>query len=249
MQTVLEVAGLKKKYKDGTVALRGIDFQVKEGEFVAIIGPSGAGKSTLMRCINRLVEPSEGKIYFNGNDMMKASGQKLRQLRREIGMIFQSFNLIPRVTVIDNVLNGRLGYTGSLAGALGIFSQKDRDFALELLARVGLADKALKRVDELSGGQQQRVGIARTLAQDPKLILADEPIASLDPITSENIMEYIYNICKEDGITCLVNLHQVEIAKRYATRIIGIREGKKVFDGTPDELTREVIRSIYGKQK
>ncbi|SHM80020.1 phosphonate transport system ATP-binding protein [Caldanaerovirga acetigignens] len=249
MQAVLEVIGLKKKYKDGTFALRGIDFQVKEGEFVAVIGPSGAGKSTLMRCINRLVEPSEGKIYFNGNDMMKANGQKLRQHRREIGMIFQNFNLIPRVTVIDNVLNGRLGYTGSLAGALGIFSRKDRDFALEILARVGLADKALKRVDELSGGQQQRVGIARALAQEPKLILADEPIASLDPITSENIMEYIYNICREDGITCLINLHQVEIAKRYATRIIGIREGKKVFDGTPDELTREVIRSIYGQQK
>jgi len=242
---ILTVQGLKKVYNDGTTALQGVDFTVQPGEFLAIIGPSGAGKSTLMRCINRLVEPSAGKVHFNGADVLKANQRQLRLLRREMGMIFQSFNLIPRVTVLDNVLNGRLGYMNSVKGAIGLFPQQEIEAAMRILARVGLSDQAFKRASELSGGQQQRVGIARALAQNPKLILADEPIASLDPVTSESIMNYIYRICREDGITCLINLHQVEFAKQYATRIIGIRAGHIVFDGAAEQLTPAIIQQIY----
>lgn len=244
-QPILTVSALKKTYKDGTVALRGVDFTVKAGEIVGIIGSSGAGKSTLMRCINRLIEPSDGYVYFDGIDVTKSNKHQLRYVRRQMGMIFQSFNLIARSTVLGNVLNGRLGYMDSVRGALGIFSKQDIEDAMSILERVGLVNQAHKRADELSGGQQQRVGIARALAQNPKLILADEPIASLDPVTSENIMDYIYRICKEDGITCLINLHQVEFAKRYADRIIGIRAGRRVFEGRAQDLAQDVVQEIY----
>ncbi|TDG00559.1 phosphonate ABC transporter ATP-binding protein [Paenibacillus piri] len=247
MAAILEIRNLKKVYADGTAALQGVSLQVERGEFVAVIGPSGAGKSTLLRCINRLVEPTEGAVLFNGTDTSKAGGQQVRKLRREVGMIFQGFNLIQRVSVLRNVLHGRLGYMSSMTGALGFYSKRDTEEAHSILQRLGLNQQMYKRADELSGGQQQRVGIARALSQKPQVILADEPIASLDPVTSENIMQYLYTICREDGITCLVNLHQVEVARKYATRIIGIHKGAVVFDGAPDELTDEVTGLIYNK--
>ncbi|MDF2958767.1 MAG: phnC [Paenibacillus sp.] len=247
MASILDIRNLKKVYADGTAALQGVSLKVERGEFVAVIGPSGAGKSTLLRCINRLVEPTEGVVLFNDVDAAKAGGRHVRKLRREVGMIFQGFNLIQRVTVLRNVLHGRLGYMSSLTGALGLYSKKDMEEARKILQRLGLNQQIYKRADELSGGQQQRVGIARALSQKPQVILADEPIASLDPVTSEHIMQYLYTICREDGITCLVNLHQVEVAKKYATRIIGIHKGTVVFDGVPDELTDEVTEHIYSK--
>lgn len=243
--SMLQIRNLKKVYDDGTEALSGINLDVENGEIVAVIGSSGAGKSTMLRCINRLVEPTEGEVFFKGENITKAAGGRLRHIRREIGMIFQGFNLVPRVTVIQNVLNGRLGYTGTLKGALGIFDSEDREYTLKTLHRLGLDDQVYKRVDELSGGQRQRVGIARSIVQNPRLILADEPIASLDPLTSENIMEYLVRICSEDGIACIINLHQVGFAKKYATRIVGIKKGKKVFDGRAHTLTDDDIAFIY----
>ncbi|TBL70521.1 phosphonate ABC transporter ATP-binding protein [Paenibacillus thalictri] len=245
--SILEIRNLRKVYTDGTSALQGIDLQVQQGEFIAVIGPSGAGKSTLLRCINRLVQPSEGTVMFNGMDTTKASGGQIRKLRREVGMIFQSFNLIERVTVLRNVLHGRLGYMSSFSGALGLFSKRDIEEAMHILHRLGLHDQMYKRADELSGGQQQRVGIARALSQQPLLILADEPIASLDPVTSESIMKHLHTVCREDGITCLVNLHQVDVAKKFATRIIGIHKGSVVFDGPPEQLTDEAAERVYRK--
>lgn len=246
MPNVLDIKKLRKIYNGHTVALKDINLIVESGEIVAVIGKSGAGKSTLLRCINRLIEPTDGEILFKGTNITKLKNRELRFMRREIGMIFQSFNLIQRSTVIDNVLNGRLGYMNTFKTMLGIFSNADRERAIKILKRLGLNENIIyKRADELSGGQQQRVGIARSLMQDPSLILADEPIASLDPVTSESIMEYICKICKEDGLTCLINLHQVEFAKKYATRIIGIKNGLKVFDDIPSSLTDKAIDYIY----
>lgn len=244
---LLTVEGLRKVYADGTVGLDGIDFTVEPGEFIAVIGPSGAGKSTLLRCLNRMVEPTEGSIAFQGEETIRARGSRLRRIRREMSMIFQGFNLVERSSVLTNVLHGRLGYMSSWKGALGLFAKSDVAEAKRLLARVGLHEQTHKRADELSGGQQQRVGIARALAQQPKLILADEPIASLDPAASETVMSSLRRFCAEDGIACLCNLHQVDMAKKYASRIIGIHKGRKVFDGTPDELTDEKINLIYNK--
>ncbi len=242
---ILTVDSLNKVYPNGTEALKHISFTVHPGEFVAVIGPSGAGKSTLLRCINRLVTATSGTLTFKGLDVLRARSGDVRKLRREIGIIFQQFHLIDRVTVLRNVLHGRLGYMNTLSGTLGLFSKADREEAFRILERVGLGDKAYSRADELSGGQQQRVAIARALLQKPNLLLADEPIASLDPATSETIMQMLRTICDEDGIPCLVNLHQVEAAKAFATRIIGIYKGSKVFDGPPEELTDEMIRFIY----
>lgn len=244
---LLQVEGLRKVYADGTVGLGGINVQVEAGEFVAVIGPSGAGKSTLLRCLNRIVEPTSGSIRFLGEETVGTGSRRLRRLRREISMIFQGFNLVERVSVLTNVLHGRLGYMSGWRGALGWFSKQDVQEAERLLERVGLGEQIYKRADELSGGQQQRVGIARALAQKPKLILADEPIASLDPASSETVMSSLHRFCKEDGIACLCNLHQVEMARKYATRIIGIHKGTKVFDGTPEELTDEIIAQIYAR--
>lgn len=247
MAALLEIQNLKKVYSDGTTALQGVDFKVNEGEFVVVIGSSGAGKSTLLRCINRLVEPSEGSVMFNAMDTTKANQTQVRKLRREVGMVFQSFNLIQRVSVLRNVLNGRLGYMNPLTGMLGMYSKSDVEEAKKILFRLGLHEQMYKRADELSGGQQQRVGIARALSQRPKLILADEPIASLDPVTSETIMSHLHTICQEDGITCVVNLHQVEVAKKYASRIIGIHKGTVAFDGKPNQLSDNEISHIYQK--
>ncbi|MFC0331788.1 phosphonate ABC transporter ATP-binding protein [Paenibacillus sepulcri] len=246
MSSLLEIKELSKVYADGTAALKSVSFSVSSGEFVAIIGPSGAGKSTLLRCINRLVKPSGGAIRFQNIDAAGATRRQVRNLRRQTGMIFQGYNLIERVTVLRNVLHGRLGYMNAVSGSLGLFSRKDVEDAKAILHRLGLSQQIYKRADELSGGQQQRVGIARALSQKPQLILADEPIASLDPVTSKTIMEHLSAICREDGITCIVNLHQVEIARDYATRIIGIHKGEVVFDGAPSALTEDVIHRIYG---
>ncbi|MBO7745877.1 phosphonate ABC transporter ATP-binding protein [Paenibacillus sp. MWE-103] len=246
MASLLEIHGLSKVYADGTAALKDVSFSVRRGEFVAVIGPSGAGKSTLLRCINRLVKPSGGEIRFQEIDAAGASGRQVRQLRRQTGMIFQHYNLIQRVSVLRNVLHGRLGYMNAFSGSLGLFSRKDVEEAKRILHRLGLSQQMYKRADELSGGQQQRVGIARALSQKPELILADEPIASLDPVTSRAIMEHLSDICRADGITCIVNLHQVAMARDYATRIIGIHKGEVVFDGPPGELSEDVIHRIYG---
>jgi phosphonate transport system ATP-binding protein len=243
--TLLQIEGLSKVYPDGTMALDNLNLQIQSGEFVVVIGPSGAGKSTLLRSLNRMVEPTKGHIRFKGEETMGIKGTKLREMRRHMGMIFQGYNLVTRVSVLNNVLHGRLGYMSSLKGALGLYSKADTEAAKNMLQRVGLFEQMYKRADELSGGQQQRVGIARALCQKPDLILADEPIASLDPASSETIMDYLYTICKEEGIACLCNLHQVDIAKKYATRIIGIHKGSKVFDGAPEELTDDMIRLIY----
>ncbi|MBT2291368.1 phosphonate ABC transporter ATP-binding protein [Paenibacillus albidus] len=244
---LLQVEGLSKVYPDGTKALDNLSLHINPGEFVVVIGPSGAGKSTLLRSLNRLVEPSQGHIRFKGKETTGITGKKLRELRRHMGMIFQGYNLVNRVSVLTNVLHGRLGYMSALKGALGLFSKPDTEAAKSMLQRVGLFEQMYKRADELSGGQQQRVGIARALCQKPDLILADEPIASLDPASSETIMHYLYTICKEEGIACLCNLHQVEIAKKYATRIIGIHKGGIVFNGSPEDLTDEMTQLIYNQ--
>lgn len=242
---LLQVDGLKKVYDDGTVGLGGIDLKVEPGEFIAVIGPSGAGKSTLLRSLNQLVKPTSGSIRFQGKETIGAGSGELRRIRREMSMIFQGFNLVDRVSVLTNVLHGRLGYMPAWRGALGLYSKEDVRDARRLLERVGLQEQMEKRADELSGGQRQRVGIARALAQKPKLILADEPIASLDPASSETVMSSLYRFCKEDGIACLCNLHQVDMARKYATRIVGIHKGMKVFDGRPEELSDEMTALIY----
>ncbi|CAM4380621.1 phosphonate ABC transporter ATP-binding protein [Paenibacillus typhae] len=249
MTTILKVEGLVKAYTGGTLALKGIDLTVEEGEFIAVIGPSGAGKSTLLRSINRLIEPTEGTVAFLGEVMNSNSKRSLRRWRAQIGMIFQHYNLVNRSSVLENVLHGRLGYMSPLAGVLGRYSEEDKQAAVDLLTKVGLGNEVFKRADELSGGQMQRVGISRAIMQQPKLILADEPIASLDPKSSSVVMDTIYENCRSRGIACLVNLHQVEVAKKYATRIVGIKGGAKVFDGSPEELTEEMIYDIYqGKE-
>ncbi|GAE26428.1 phosphonate ABC transporter ATP-binding protein [Halalkalibacter wakoensis JCM 9140] len=244
-EAILKVEGLRKVYPDGTVGLKEISTSVKKGELISIIGPSGAGKSTFLRSINRLNEPTSGKIFIDGDDICQAKGTKLRKMRRKVGMVFQGYNLIKRSSTVQNVLHGRLGYMSSLKGGFGRFSESDTKMALEILARVGLEEQAFKRADELSGGQQQRVGIARAIAQNPSLLLADEPIASLDPASSEKVMSYLKMIGEEDGITTIVNLHQVDFAKQFADRIIGIKAGEIVFDGPPNELSDYTVEQLY----
>ncbi|WII38429.1 phosphonate ABC transporter ATP-binding protein [Paenibacillus thiaminolyticus] len=249
MTTLLTIQNLKKRYNGGTIALDGINLEVKTAEFIAVIGPSGAGKSTLLRCINRLIEPSEGSISFQGQRIDQMKAKELRQARSRIGMIFQHYNLVNRLSVLENVLHGRLGYMSSLAGVFNRYSEADKQDAIALLQKVGLGKEVYKRADELSGGQKQRVGVCRALAQKPKLILADEPIASLDPRSSAVVMDAIHRNCTEQGIACLVNLHQVETAKQYASRIVGIKGGKVVFDGPPQALTDYHTSLIYeGKE-
>jgi phosphonate transport system ATP-binding protein len=244
---MLEIQNLTKIYDGGTVALRNVSMKVEDGEFLIIIGLSGSGKSTLLRCINRLIEPTEGRIIWDGVDVTGLEGEELRKVRRHIGMIFQQFNLVKRSSVLTNVLSGRLGYVSPWRSALGRFSRKDVEKALSCLERVGILDQANKRADELSGGQQQRVGIARALMQDPKLILADEPVASLDPATSHSILKYVEELNRDDGVTVLCSLHFLSLARAYATRIIALKDGEVVFTGLPTEIDDARFREIYGE--
>ncbi|MDD6768910.1 MAG: phosphonate ABC transporter ATP-binding protein [Coriobacteriaceae bacterium] len=245
-QELLRVEGLSKSYDGTTKAIDNVSFSLDRGEFVSVIGSSGAGKSTLLRCINNLIEPTEGRITFDGKDACCLKGRELRHLRRRISMVFQHYNLVHRSTAIENVLQGRLGYKGSLAGALGLFSEEEKQAAFDALEQVGLGCCAYTRADQLSGGQKQRVGIARALVQDPLLILADEPIASLDPKSSRAVLEHLRWAADQRGIACLVSLHQVEYARKFSDRIIAISGGGVVFDGTPQELTDAMVADIYG---
>ncbi|MBD7939250.1 MULTISPECIES: phosphonate ABC transporter ATP-binding protein [Cytobacillus] len=242
---LLEIKALNKSYQSQHV-LTNIDFTVETGEFLSVIGPSGAGKSTLLRCINRLVEADSGEIIFNGENILKLGRKSLRKERANIGMVFQHYNLVPRLTVIENVLHGRFGYKSTLQGMLGVFSEEEKERAFYLLEKLGIVEHAYKRCDQLSGGQQQRVGICRALIQDPKLILCDEPIASLDPHSSKVIMDYLKSITEELGITCIVNLHQVEVAQSYSNRIIGLNKGHLVFNGPNRQLDSHYIGEVYG---
>src|ERR1700690_479795 len=245
---MLRVENLTKVYPNGTQALKNVSFEVKDGEFLAVIGLSGSGKSTLLRCINRLIEPTSGKIYFNDQDVTAASNADMRKIRRQIGMVFQQFNLVKRSSVFTNVLSGRLGYVNTFSSSLHLFSSDDYERALKSLEQVGLADKTNVRADSLSGGQQQRVGIARALMQEPKLILADEPVASLDPVLAHTILKYLEQLNKERGITVICSLHYLDLVHRYATRAIALKDGKLVFQGLPKQIDDAEFKAIYGQE-
>jgi phosphonate transport system ATP-binding protein len=245
---MLTVENLTKVYPNGTVALRDVSFQVADGEFLAVIGLSGSGKSTLLRCINRIIEPTSGRITFNGTELTALTHSEMRKFRRQIGMVFQQFNLVKRSSVMTNVLAGRLGYLPSYMSLFNHFPHSDHQAALKTLVRLGLEDKAYVRADSLSGGQQQRVGIARALMQDPKLILADEPVASLDPVLSHSILKYLEACNKEDGITVLCSLHFLDLVHRYATSAIGLKEGRLVCQGLPKEIDDAQFKAIFGQE-
>lgn len=245
---MLRIENLTKIYPNGTQALKNVSFEVADGEFLAVIGLSGSGKSTLLRCINRLIEPTSGKIYWNGVDVAAAKGSEIRKIRRQIGMVFQQFNLVKRSSVYTNVLSGRLGYVNTVSSLLGIFSASDHKRAMASLEQVGLSEKAHVRADSLSGGQQQRVGIARALMQEPKLILADEPVASLDPVLAHSILKYLEQLNKEYGITILCSLHYLDLVHRYATRAIALKDGNLVFQGLPKEIDDAQFKEIYGQE-
>lgn len=244
---ILEIKNLKKNYKD-VCAVKNISLTVTQGEFISIIGPSGSGKTTLIRCVNRLIDATEGEIIFDHKNLLHLNNKELRQARAKIGMIFQHYNLVYRLSVIENVLHGRLGYKSSLRGLFGVYSDAEKEKAVEIIDMLGLNEMIYKRCDQLSGGQKQRVGIARALIQDPKIILCDEPISSLDPSSAKIIMDYLVRVQHDLGITIIVNLHQVDVAMKYADRILGIREGEIVFDGSPSELSKEKINEIYGTE-
>ncbi len=243
---MLELKNISKIYPPGTTALNDISFKVRPGEFIVVLGKSGSGKSTLLRCINRLVEPTKGKIFFESKDVTQIGSKPLRKLRRDIGMVFQNFNLIPRASVLTNVLSGRLGFCSPWAALLNHFSKEDRDSAFEKLEQLEISDKALARADSLSGGQQQRVGIARALLQRPKLILADEPISALDPATSRTILSILKKINESEGITIICNLHLPDLALQYSNRLIVLKSGELAFDGFPKEITEERLLKFYG---
>jgi len=234
-------------YPNGFKALKNINLQINDGEFVIIIGPSGAGKSTLIRTINGFVKISEGELIVNGKNIKNLNEKELRILRREIGMIFQNFNLVKRISVLRNVLIGRLGYISTIKSIFNLFSKEDIELAFENLRRVGIEDKAYVRADQLSGGQQQRVAIARALTQKPKIILADEPVASLDPPTAKVVMDYLKQFNKELGITTIINLHDIDLVMEYGKRVIGLRNGEIIYDGKVENINDKVLREIYGK--
>ncbi|MBM3381200.1 MAG: phosphonate ABC transporter ATP-binding protein [Betaproteobacteria bacterium] len=247
---MLSIRGVEKTYPNGTRALKGVSFDVPRGSFVAVIGLSGSGKSTMLRCINRIHEPTAGSILFDGQEMTTLSPKELRQARQQIGMVFQHFNLIKRRDVLTNVLSGKLGQIAELPFG-GIFKRWPKEWideANEALKLVGIPDKALVRADGLSGGQQQRVAIARTLMQKPKLLLADEPVASLDPSTSNSVMQYLKILNENHGVTVVCNLHFLSLVREYATHVVALRGGEKVFEGKPLEITPQWFRDIYGEQ-
>jgi phosphonate transport system ATP-binding protein len=245
---MLEITNLSKTYEGNVLALDKVSFSVEQGEFLAVIGLSGSGKSTLLRCINRLVEPTHGQIIWNGVDVTGASQGEMLHIRRKIGMVFQHFNLVSRSKVITNVLSGRLGYVNPAMSLFNRFPKKDIEMAMRQLDRIGITDQAFKRADELSGGQQQRVGIARAMMQEPEMILADEPVASLDPVLAHSIMQYLEQINKEDGVTILCSLHFLDLVHRYADRAIALNEGKLMFDGPPGEIDDQRFKEIYGQE-
>ena len=242
---LLSIKNVSKKYNNGINALKNISFDVEKGEFISVIGPSGSGKSTLLRSINKMIDISQGSILFEDKNIESLKKTQIELVRREIGMIFQSYNLVERLTVIENVLHGRLGYKSIIAGILGIYSEEEKKEAFSFLERVNMTKYAYQKCSELSGGQKQRVGIARAIMQKPKLLLCDEPIASLDPKTAENIMDYLKKIVSELKITCIVNLHQVDIAKKYSDRIIALNKGEKIFDDKAEKLTEKIVEFIY----
>lgn len=242
---ILEFNKVSKIYNGITKALTEVSFSVEEGEFVSIIGPSGSGKSTILRCINRLVDASHGSIVFDGMDINSANKKEIREIRKKTGMIFQHYNLVERLSVIENVLHGRLGHKSTLNGVIGLYTEEEKEKAFSILEKLGLSEQAYKRGDELSGGQKQRVGIARSIMQEPKLILCDEPIASLDPSSSKVIMDHLSDINKTMKITVICNLHQVDVALKYSDRIIGVTLGRIVYNGPPSELTKSQIHEIY----
>ena len=245
---MLRIEHLTKVYPNGTIALKDVSFQVEDGEFLAVIGLSGSGKSTLLRCINRLIEPTSGKIIWNNTDLTALSAAEMRKVRRQIGMVFQQFNLVKRSSVLTNVLSGRLGYVRPSQSLFNYFSPEDRQRALDNLDRMGLRDKAHARADSLSGGQQQRVGIARALMQDPKLVLADEPVASLDPVLAHTILKHLEWMNRELGITVLCSLHFLDLVHRYATHAIALKDGQLVFQGLPQEIDDAQFKAIYGQE-
>ena len=245
---MLRIEDLNKKYPTGDEALKHVKLEVPKGQVMALIGPSGAGKSTLIRCVNRLVEPTKGKVFLGELELTKLSRWKLRQARRRMGMIFQEYALVERLTVMENVLSGRLGYVGFWRSWFRRFPGDDIREAYRLLDRVGLMDMADKRADELSGGQRQRVGICRALIQNPDLLLVDEPTASLDPKTSRQIMRLINELCEERGLAAIINIHDVLLAQMFSKRIVGLEQGSIVYDGPPEDLTPEVLTRIYGEE-
>ena len=245
---MLEISNLTKIYSGNVLALDRISFSVRPGEFLAVIGLSGSGKSTLLRCINRLVEPSSGQVTWNGVDITQASAEELLRIRRKIGMVFQHFNLVSRSKVITNVLAGRLGYVNPALSLVHRFPKADIQMALKQLGRVGIANQAFKRADELSGGQQQRVGVARAMMQEPEMILADEPVASLDPVLAHSIMQHLESINREDGVMVICSLHFLDLVHRYAHRAIALNEGRLMFDGSPKDIDDAKFKEIYGQE-
>ena len=244
---MLQVKNLTKIYDGGVKALDNVSFEVPRGQFLAVIGLSGSGKSTLLRCINRLIDPTAGQIIWDGEDITAATPEEIRRIRRRIGMVFQHFNLVHRSKVITNVLAGRLGYVNPAWSFFNKFPKEDMESAIKHLERVGIADKADHRADELSGGQQQRVGIARALMQDPQMILADEPVARLDPVLAHSIMKHLEEINKNDGVTVLCSLHFLDLVHRYADRVIALNQGQLVFEGLPREIDDQKFKDIYGR--
>ena len=249
MEPILKFDNVSKHYPNGVHALKGVSFEVCEGEFVSVIGPSGSGKSTLLRAINRLIPISGGTVWLDSQAVSALRGKSLRQLRRKVGMIFQNYNLVYSLSVLQNVLHGRLGYMSSVKGVFGRYSEADKQEGLDLLEELGLAGFAYNRASDLSGGQKQRVGIARAIIQGPKLLLCDEPIASLDPSSAKTIMDLLRDMTRRRNIACIVNLHQLDVALKYSTRIIGLSKGEIVFDGPPELLDDATIERIYGTSR
>jgi len=245
---VIKFDNVNKVYSNGLHALKNVSLEIKQGEFVAIIGLSGAGKSTLLRTINRMHDISEGSLTVNGQEVNDLSGKDLRKFRRKVGMVFQSFNLVTRTTVINNVLTSRVPDMPLWKSIIGLYSKEDKVIALEALDKVGILDKAYVRADQLSGGQQQRVALARTLAQKPEIILADEPVAALDPITAKQVMDDFKKINKELNMSVLINIHHVDLALKYADRVIGIKAGEILYDGPATKVDSEVLKQIYGRE-